>query len=199
MASVNVRTMRPEDHKSAVRALTMAFKDDPVNRWINSRPDRDHLLWSALLRFDHTEKSAIDLALHGRRVVGIGIWDPPGHAVPLWSRLQASPRIVRALGLRDARKGGEIEVWCKRNRPKEPHWYLAHLGAVEGGRGIGSALLRYRLGILDSHGAGTAYLESSSDRNLPLYERFGFTDTHLLPDGPEGSPPVWGMVRRTVD
>lgn len=197
MATVTVREMRPEDRDGAVRALTIAFKDDPVNRWIGSRPERDALLWQTMLKYIHAG-SAIDLAWHGARVVGVAVWDQPGHKVPWLMQVRSGPHFLRALGS-EARKGPIIDKWLEAYRPKQPHWYLAHLGAVEGGRGIGSALLGYRLARIDADPVRLAYLESSNARNLPLYERFGFTETSLIDGGPDGAPPIWGMLRPPVD
>jgi GNAT superfamily N-acetyltransferase len=79
--------------------------------------------------------------------------------------------------------------------PKEPHWYLATLGTepAHQGQGIGSALLRSLLTRADDEGV-PAYLESSKDRNVPLYARFGFEviDEYR---SKVGSPPIWRMWR----
>ena len=84
-----------------------------------------------------------------------------------------------------------MPVGCDlRNRPPGPFWYLAALGAAQQGRGVGTTLLEHRLDRIE----GPAYLESSNERNLPLYERFGFRVTgeiHL----PEGGPTLWKMYR----
>ena len=74
-------------------------------------------------------------------------------------------------------------------RPHEEFWYLAGVGAVRRGEGVGTALLGHRLGRV----TGPAYLESSKRENIALYERFGFElrDSLQLPDGPE----LWPMWR----
>ena len=79
-----------------------------------------------------------------------------------------------------------------RARPHEEFWYLAGVGAVRRGEGIGSALLRHRLDRV----RGPAYLESSKQENIPLYERFGFElrEAISLPDGPD----LWPMWRTGV-
>ncbi len=76
-----------------------------------------------------------------------------------------------------------------RARPSGTFWYLAGIGALRGGEGIGSALLRHRL----EQTSGPAYLESSKKENIPLYERFGFElrDTLEFSGGPE----LWPMWR----
>jgi GNAT superfamily N-acetyltransferase len=56
-----------------------------------------------------------------------------------------------------------------------PHWYLGYLGTRRDrqGQGLGTQMLREVLAGADADGM-PAYLESSSERNLPLYERNGF-------------------------
>jgi GNAT superfamily N-acetyltransferase len=77
----------------------------------------------------------------------------------------------------------------------QEHLYLVFLGVLPAaqGRGLGSALLRALLARADADGL-PVHLESSSPRNLPLYEQNGFHVTGgpiALPDGPS----VWPMWR----
>jgi ribosomal protein S18 acetylase RimI-like enzyme len=79
-----------------------------------------------------------------------------------------------------------------------PHWYLVVI-AVEPehhGQGIGSALIQHGLKRVDADGL-PCYLETSNERNVPLYERYGFKIAHtdLLPDN---GPRYWGMLRTSV-
>jgi ribosomal protein S18 acetylase RimI-like enzyme len=78
--------------------------------------------------------------------------------------------------------------------PKAPHWYLAVLGTDPSrqGRGVGSALVHEVVRRCDTEGIG-AYLESSKDRNVPFYRRFGFEVTDEIRVA--GSPPLWTMWR----
>jgi GNAT superfamily N-acetyltransferase len=79
--------------------------------------------------------------------------------------------------------------------PHEPHWYLATLGtAVEWqGKGVGSALMRPVLEHCDAEGL-PCYLESSKGRNVPFYERHGFSVVQEVAL-PNGGPPIWTMWR----
>jgi GNAT superfamily N-acetyltransferase len=76
-----------------------------------------------------------------------------------------------------------------------PHWYLGYLGARRDrqGQGLGTQLLREVLAGADTDGV-PAYLESSNERNLALYERHGFRvvgDLRALGHGPI----IWRMWR----
>ena len=79
--------------------------------------------------------------------------------------------------------------------PREPHWYLATLGTVpeRQGQGVGAALLQPVLTLADEDGV-PAYLESSKERNVPFYARFGFEVVEEL-HSKVGSPPMWRMWR----
>jgi ribosomal protein S18 acetylase RimI-like enzyme len=80
--------------------------------------------------------------------------------------------------------------------PRNPkHWYLYAIGARTGsqGRGVGSALLTAMLTTIDEAGE-PAYLESSNGRNVPLYERYGFTVVEELHID-RGGPTFWRMWR----
>ena len=81
------------------------------------------------------------------------------------------------------------------NHPKEPHYYLALLGTEPShqGHGIGSALLRTTLARIDEEGM-PAYLESSKERNVPLYALFGFEVMDEF-RSEHGGPPLWRMWR----
>jgi hypothetical protein len=70
-------------------------------------------------------------------------------------------------------------------------WRGAQLGAATPGRGVGSALLEHRLAGI----TGPAYLESSNQRNVSLYGRFGFEVIQGIPL-PDGGPTLWTMLRR---
>jgi GNAT superfamily N-acetyltransferase len=79
--------------------------------------------------------------------------------------------------------------------PKEPHWYLATLGTepARQGQGIGSALLTSALTHVDEEGM-PSYLESSKERNVPLYARYGFEVIDEY-HGPGDAPTLWRMWR----
>ena len=82
-----------------------------------------------------------------------------------------------------------------RNHPVEPHWYLPMIGVdpAKQRNGYGSALLKHALRRCDGQHA-VAYLESSSPKNVPLYERHGFELLGTIQVG--SSPPLFPMLRR---
>jgi ribosomal protein S18 acetylase RimI-like enzyme len=81
--------------------------------------------------------------------------------------------------------------------PKEPHWYMPMIGVDPSrqGQGYGSALLKAALKHCDADGL-PAYLESSSPRNVPLYERHGFEVIgEIKPGDHPGITPMYRAAR----
>ncbi|MFQ5883887.1 MAG: GNAT family N-acetyltransferase [Thermoplasmata archaeon] len=79
--------------------------------------------------------------------------------------------IMRGVALR-IRK--QRSIWGKHD-PKKPHWHIDPLGVLpeRQGQGVGSRLLKYFCDYVDKLNQA-AYLETDQERNVRLYELFGF-------------------------
>jgi len=185
---LEVRQATDADRRDVVRVMAAAFDVDPVTRWLVPPSRSLDPLFAAHARWAHSAPGCTDLALLDGEPVGAAFWDPPGFRVPALRQIAGIPFYVRALGGRFGR-GITVESVMHRARPHEEFWYLAGVGAARRGEGVGSALLRHRLDRV----RGPAYLESSKQENIPLYERFGFElrEAISLPDGPD----LWPMWR----
>ncbi len=186
---LQVRAATAADRRDVVRVMAVAFDDDPVARWLVPPGRSLEPLFAAHARWAHRAPGCTDLALLDGVPVGAAFWDPPGFKVSPVRQLAAIPFYWRALGSHLGR-GATVESQMHGARPHEEFWYLAGVGAVRRGEGIGSALLRHRLDAVTA----PAYLESSKRENIALYERFGFElrEPISLPDGPD----LWPMWRK---
>ncbi len=195
-AEAGVRRAGAADLPALARMLTRAFDDDPVARY---GCPRDDLRPWMLERF-HLARN--------RQMLRAGeIWmTPDGESAAVWaapdqwrptvrddlafSRAQLHPRLIRRAPL----VGWGLYGVERRHPPRPPHWYLATLGTDPDaqGRGLGTAVLAPVLEECDRDGVA-AYLESSKERNIDYYVRFGFrvTEEVKLPRGPR----VWLMWR----
>jgi ribosomal protein S18 acetylase RimI-like enzyme len=189
-----------QDVPALAATLARAFYDDPVMSWIfpdeGSRIARLTGMFALLARHAHLPKAGVELASrHASCVEAVALWDPPGAwRLPLGTQIRQGPRFLRVFGARlpaALRALGRVE----RYHPARPHWYLSVLGTDPSaqGHGLGSALLRSRLGRCDAAGL-PAYLESSKHSNIAYYEKHGFRVMRELPM-PGGCPPVWPMWR----
>jgi GNAT superfamily N-acetyltransferase len=180
--------------------LADAFADDPVFRWLSPPgvPNRERRLRTF---FTSMSRSYLRLGkpcyLAGDASAG-SLWATPGKwALPVREMaIEAAPQTRAFRGRLPRALRTQLQV--EGMHPKDPHWYLGYLGArqTHQGQGLGSALLRAVLSQVDSAGL-PAYLESSNERNLSLYQRHGFevVGEHLaLGRGPT----IWRMWRQPV-
>ncbi|WP_214321543.1 GNAT family N-acetyltransferase [Nonomuraea sediminis] len=178
---------KDQDTVELGEVLARAFHDDPVILWMLPGGKGSALMFATLARYQH---ALADLAYRDDVMAGAALWDPPGHEGDMEG---AIPGFVEAMGDRVSH-GMLLEEALAAHRPKEPHWYLAQIGVVPEaqGSGVGGELMRAGLARVDAEGLA-AYLESSKESNVPIYEHYGFTVTERvdLPDG----PPMWGMWR----
>ncbi len=194
---MSIRTIAPTDVDGLARVLGRAFETDPLfSAIIPDEPQRTRALpvlfreWIRLLHLPNPETSwtTDDLA-------GAALWSPPGAwHVSLGAMARMGPRTLAAMGWRTF-PGLRVLSAVEALHPKEPHTYLRLLGCdpERQGRGIGSSLLAPMLERLDANGE-SAYLESSNERNVPLYRRHGFEVTSEL--ATHLGPRVWLMWRK---
>jgi GNAT superfamily N-acetyltransferase len=193
-----IRKATTADVPALSQSMARAFYDDPVvGHWCladeakrMARLERIFALWLHQVYMPHGE------CYTDEQLRGGAFWLPPGtwklgafaqlRLIARTARITggATPRIVRALTALEAK------------HPHDPHYYLQFLGVEPQAQnqGRGSALLRPVLDRCDNDRV-PAYLESSNERNVPLYERHGFAiveEIHL----PGGGPTLWRMWRQ---
>lgn len=196
-ADVGVRKAGVGDVDGLVDVLTAAFDDDPVINWFlrddAGRADAFARFFSVAVRQLTLPHDEVYTTARGD---GAALWAPPG----TW---QLGPEEVEALlpdftaifGEDKLERSLEGMEAMDAAHPREPHFYLLLLGVdpARHNRGIGSSMLQTVLRRCDEDGL-PAYLEATSPRNVPLYERHGFAVRETLPL-PDGGPPLWLMWR----
>ena len=179
-------------------ALADAFRDDPVFEFLvpadaKGREARLMTFFTSMARsYVRRDKHAF-VAAEGR---GGALWAAPGTwRLPPSEIMKETPASIKAFG-RNLPKALRLLGQVEGLHPKEPnHWYLGYLGTRcdSQGQGIGSAMLREVLGQADDTRT-PAYLESSNERNLTLYERHGFRVVEEIKALGVG-PSIWRMWR----
>jgi GNAT superfamily N-acetyltransferase len=129
-------------------------------------------------------------------IQGGAYWNPPGTwKMGILQQLLLTPDMARVTTWR--RLPGILQGLnaIEKKHPAAPHYYLLALGVEPEmqGRSIGSQLMQPVLQRCDREGV-PAYLESSKERNVPLYERHGFKVTEELVV-PYNGPKIWLMWR----
>jgi ribosomal protein S18 acetylase RimI-like enzyme len=192
LTTTSIATTPLAEAEQAISVIVLAFDTDPLARWIFPHP-HTYLARSPVgMRAFAGRAFAAGTAHHVEGFQGAGLWLPPG-AEPDQETLMAEferhvpgERLADLLGLFE--RMGSVH-------PQGPHWYLPLIGVdpVHQRKGLGSALLRHALEIIDRDRL-PAYLESSNPLNIPLYQRHGFELLDTLQVG--SSPPVYPMLRR---
>ena len=186
-----IKSVTPANADQAVDTIVLAFSADPIARWFYPDP-REYLLHlPSFVRvfagkaFEHNSAYYVDGYL------GATLWLPPD--------VHPDENALAALLQRSIPEKNQQEIFAfmeqmDRSHPSEPHWYLPMIGVdpAQQGNGYGSALLKHALERCDGEGK-LAYLESSSPRSIPLYQRHGFELVGTIQV--DSSPPLFPMVR----
>jgi GNAT superfamily N-acetyltransferase len=174
-----------------LETLVLAFASDPVwGGW--AFPDRDHAMHQRRAFFALWLRSA--LRYPAVRVTqaceAVALWYPP------WGSENTEEDERQLVFTAKSLLGSHAEVFLKgcdlieASHPHgEPHYYLSLLGTHDNhrGKGLGMALLRETLALVDAEGM-PAYLESTNPKNNHRYERVGFRriGAYSLPgEGPQ--------------
>jgi GNAT superfamily N-acetyltransferase len=185
------------DIEPASQMLARAFRDDPLMlHLLNDESTRAGKL-------PRLFKLLFKLGLpHGACDVTSGcesaaIWRPPGKwHIPVWQYVTNGPQFLSLFG-GDALRVMLIMDQIEKVHPREPHWYLQAIGTDpdKQGKGYGGIAMRHQLAVADNQGL-PAYLESSKEKNIPIYTSFGFevTGEIRVKNGPVLYP-MWRKAR----
>jgi ribosomal protein S18 acetylase RimI-like enzyme len=191
MSNLKISIVETSERDATVRAVVAAFSGDPAARWMypdwqsyaNHFPSFVEVFAGA--SFEHASAYCYGAD-------GAALWLPPG--------IHPDEEALAALIRRSVPERDQAEVFAFFSQmdsyhPSEPHWYLPMIGVVpeKQGQGYGAALLRPVLERCDVEGK-VVYLEASSSRSVPLYERHGFEVVGKIQAGT--SPTMFPMVRK---
>lgn len=173
-----VRRLSAPDREAAIRVLAHAFADNPNTLTIaGGDVERARRMTAIGMRVSGIERRHSNVWVaedHGRIAGVLNAIEWPHCQMSITEKLRAAPVMILAAG-RGLRRASRIMAAWARHDPDEPHWHLGPIGVAPDvqGRGIGKAMLRAFLQIVDADGSA-AYLETDRAINVPFYEKFGF-------------------------
>ena len=194
---VQVRKATPADSAALTATMARAFDDDPVINWAAAQDKhRARRVYDMMAMAVNRLTMPFGEVYTTEGIQGGAGWTPPGKwKLGMLQQLMLLPAMVKVTTLRrlPAVMGGMNAI--EKKHPHEPHYYLLGLGVEPDlqGRGLGTQLMAPTLARCDAEGM-PAYLESSKEINVPLYERNGFKVTEEFTI-PNGGPKVWLMWR----
>ena len=190
-----IRDGGPGDVDTLVEIFCDSFAADPVFSWVFPQRRLHADFFRLVIEEVYLPRGIIHMEDSG---AGAALWLPPQE------RFQMPPRMaLLRLAVNIILFGGPGVLWrahqqgsvFARYMPQDPHYYLQFIGCRKGmqGRGIGAAILKHGTRMCDEQEM-PAYLESSNELNVPLYERHGFVvqaDATVARNGPR----AWFMWR----
>ncbi|MCX0273966.1 GNAT family N-acetyltransferase [Nocardia zapadnayensis] len=186
----SVRALTAADLDRASQILGEAFADYPWTNWCVA--EDFHLERISSLQRIYLEYMAIP---HGSAYIdsnadGVVAFLPPD--APTLAE-DVSAKIAQLHGDRFDRAMAADAQLSALPIPDDA-WLLATIGTTprSRGTGLGTALMKYGLAELDRAG-NSCWLDTSTERNLPLYQRFGFTVVGQV--ALDSGPTVWRMHR----
>ncbi len=181
-----------------VDILTAAFGDEPLLNWWLKQGDAKERARRGF--FDHAVRGGVHPKAEFWRFgdAAAAIWTPPGATafdLSPWRTLLVLPRLMSIAGRRGLNRALELGAILTAHHPSEPHAHLVFLGVRPDrqGQGLGSAILKRTLADVDQAHL-PAYLETATEANVRLYQRYGFDVSAELRCPPDG-PAFWTMLR----
>ena len=191
-SEIAVKIVDASEAQPVFDTIVAAFADDPVVRWSFPDPDAYRSLFPSFASAFAGRALSDGGGYATHDLAGVALWLAPGTG--------PDEEAMAAIVMDAMSETKQSEVFALMEQmgqyhPQEPHWYLPLIGVQPSkqGNGYGAALLRASLERSDADGA-PAYLEATSERNVPLYERHGFVKLGTIQAG--SSPPLVPMLRK---
>jgi GNAT superfamily N-acetyltransferase len=173
-----VRPLAAGEEGAVCALLALAFEDNP-STLVNARGDKRRARRAMdrpfrILKLGN-RRGHVLVAEQGDALIGALNAAPWPHCqMSATQKIRTAPAMLRAMG--GALPRAMIMAGRRaKHDPNEPHWHVGPLGVDphNQGRGVGKALLRSFLQLADQQGV-PSFLETDVDRNVELYEGFGF-------------------------
>jgi ribosomal protein S18 acetylase RimI-like enzyme len=183
---LQIRPMTEDDMASVCEVIGLAFADNP-STLANVRGDRTKACRTMMdavrfAKFGRSSSYGLIAMKQGQVVGALNGAQWPQCQMRTTEKIKTAPSMVRIMGTALPRAFKMMGARAKHD-PRRPHWHIGPIGVRPEfqGHGVGKALLEVFLGMVDDRGV-PAFLETDVDRNVELYEKFGFevTESELI-------------------
>ena len=170
--------MSSGDLDAACKLLGLAFADNPstlaVTRGDRAKAQRIIQAGVRVAKLGRKFSHVLIAEKVGRIVGVLNAAEWPNCQMRLGEKFRTAPGMAWVLGSALPRQLKLLSLRSNQDPPRT-HWHLGPIGVDPQlqGHGIGKALLAGFLKMVDEQGSH-AYLETDVDRNVALYESFGF-------------------------
>ena len=192
ISTASVAIASSSEEALVVDALVRAFVSDPVVRWTwpNLRAYITH--FPNFIKAFGGRAFSQGSAYCTDGYAGAALWLPPG--------IHPDEEALNNIFQQTVSEQQQPDLFAMfeemdHYHPDEPHWYLPLIGVVptRQSQGCGAALMHQALLQCDRNQT-PAYLEATSARSIPFYQRHGFKVLGTIQVGT--SPPLFPMLRQ---
>jgi ribosomal protein S18 acetylase RimI-like enzyme len=179
MSDVTVRPVSKGEMDEASRIVGLAFAVNPSNLAIagGNRDKATRIMEQAArtVKLGHRFSYVLGAEREGELAGVLKAAEWPHCQMTLGEKIKAAPAQVRTMGFA-MRRALKVVGGRAKHEPRKAHWHIGPIAVhpQQQGHGIGSALLTSFLAEVDQQRA-SAFLQADIERNVVLYERFGFT------------------------
>ena len=186
-----INTSTEAETSRVIDSIVLGFSADPILRWFFPEPQKYLINCPTLMQLFGGRAFEHNSAYHIENYTGAALWLPPNvhpDEEGLTKLFQASF---------DGAQLDEVSSLFEQMdnfHPDEPCWHLAFIAVdpAQQNKGYGSTLMKHTLEAVDND-KKLAYLESTNEANLSLYQRHGFELVGNIQAG--NSPSLFPMVR----
>ncbi len=179
MTDPHVTVATADDRDVVVATVTAAFVDDPAFAYFAGSPRSysDFATRFAGQLFDKRVKAGTVWVVEGG--LSVAMWDAPAPGEPVHDAQPDELPAADVLTDDERARLASYDAIVERVRPRGRHWYLGVLAThpQHAGRRWGRAVMAAGLAAADRDGLD-AYLETTHEENVGLYERSGWQVTH---------------------
>lgn len=174
-----LRSATPADRESVVATVVAAFVADPAFRYFFPDPAAYPVEAAAFAGYLFDKRVRHGTVWVVEDGAAVSMWNPPSAADHRPAPLDLPAETQARIDTYDA-----VAATVLPAQSKDPHWYLGVLAThpAHAGQRLGRAVMAAGLERAAADGL-PAYLETTSARNVALYERSGWTLTGTVPVG----------------
>lgn len=188
--------IKKKDIKKAANVLANAFYDDPIYNKMDIGEDKRRLISEMMIRFSFRYGNVVSTSENLEGVMAIN----PHDKDMTFLRIIRSGAFLISMKLLSLQKTmGAVEKAMKepkKNLNLEPFIYLFIIGVSQEfqGKGFGGKLLRAIVEKAEIE-RKPMYLETQNEKNVSLYEKYGFHVVKKIDLPDPLNLPMWLMVR----
>lgn len=176
---MNIEKLKEKDIINAAQQYAKAMMKDDLHVYFFPNEKTRYRMLLSLYKFK-LRNQIMDCYVTSDNLEGLAIWEKPyGHHSTLTvNEVLNGIRLIFECGVFSLIKMLKYQLWATKIRDnliKDPYWYLdvVIVSPEFQGKGFASKLIKPFLDESSANG-NKVYLETQNEKNIPIYEKYGF-------------------------